>query len=119
MDTTIIDTIRKDTAVKADEDKARFDLIPADALYRVAYVFTHGAKKYKPHNWEKGLEWSRIYAAAQRHLNSFWIGYDVDVESGLHALAHAAADVLMLLHYVLAERGTDDRTFALEDSTND
>lgn len=97
-------------AVKDDYDKARFDLIPPQALRSVADAFTYGAKKYGDHNWESGIAWSRLYAAAERHLNSFWSGQGIDDESNLPHLAHAAANILMLLHEWFASEQYDDRT---------
>ena len=101
----------QDIATKADEEKIRMDLIPPRALRYVADVFTYGAKKYSAHNWEKGLDWSRLYAALQRHLTAFWAGEDWDVESHRHHLAHAACNCLMLLHEVLERPELDDRSY--------
>lgn len=58
---------------------ARFDLIPAFPLLRLAEHFGKGAKKYAEHQWRSGYEWSKSYSAIQRHLNAFWAGYDLDV----------------------------------------
>jgi len=52
---------------KYDNDKARFDLIPPGPLYQVAELFAMGAKKYDDRNWEKGLQWGRVFAAMMRH----------------------------------------------------
>ena len=96
-------------AVKDDDGKVRLDLLPVIPLVDVAKVYTYGAKKYNPHNWRKGLDWSRIYAALQRHLFKFWNGEDSDPESGLPHLAHAAFGVLTLLEYGRAHKELDDR----------
>ena len=83
-------------AYKKDEDKARFHLIPPESIKGVADVLTFGAKKYGERNWEKGLDSSRIFSAAQRHLWAWWSGEENDHESGLSHLHHAAANVMML-----------------------
>lgn len=77
----------------------RFDLLPTDALALIARHFGVGASKYADHNWRKGYEWSKNYAALQRHLNAYWGGEDVDAETGSLHLAAAGFHVLALLTY--------------------
>ena len=91
---------------KNDQGKLRYDLIPVWPLEQVADVMTYGAKTYGDHNWRQGLKYSKLYAAAQRHMNAFWQGGEEDEDSGLPHLAHAAANMLMLLEY--CHRGYDD-----------
>ena len=55
-----------EAARKFDEHKLRIDLIPASSVVALATVLTHGAEKYGDRNWERGLAWSRVYAAASR-----------------------------------------------------
>lgn len=100
-----------ESAIKYDESKTRFDLLPAHALERVACVYTYGASKYPAHNWRKGMEWSRVYAAIQRHLWAFWAGKNLDAESGLPHLAHAVFGCLSLLDYAVTCPENDDRRF--------
>jgi hypothetical protein len=56
----------------------RFDLIPTGPLAELAKHYGLGARKYASHQWRKGYEWSKSYAAIQRHLNDFWGGKDYD-----------------------------------------
>ena len=58
---------------------ARFDLIPSGALRALAEHYGRGAAKYDDNQWRKGYEWSKSYAALQRHLADFWEGKDYDV----------------------------------------
>lgn len=95
---------------KFDADKARFDLIPPGSLWAVAEIYTYGAGKYADRNWEKGLSWGRVFAAIMRHLWSFWRGEELDEESGLPHLAHAAWDCLALLEYGRTHPELDDRS---------
>ena len=95
--------------VKHDDGKARYDLLPPDALDAIAQVFTYGAAKYADRNWEGGMAWGRLFAAMMRHCWAFWRGEDVDPESGLPHLAHAGACVLMLLAYMQRGIGHDNR----------
>lgn len=55
-------------------------------------------------NWRRGYEWSKSYAAAQRHMTAFWDGETNDPESGEPHLAHAGFHVLAMLTW-LAEQG--------------
>lgn len=98
-----------DPAQKHDAGKPRLDLLPFDALEQVGAVLDYGAKKYAARNWEKGLAWGRLLGAALRHLGAWARGANLDAESGLPHLAHAACCVLMLLASVTRGIGTDDR----------
>lgn len=97
--------------VKHDQDKSRIDLIPPQAIKDIADVLTYGAKKYDAHNWRDngGLAYSRVYAAAQRHMLSFWDGQSLDEETGMSHLAHAACCIIFLMSYETEEDGNDDR----------
>jgi len=108
----------------------RYDLLPKEALDVIARVYAFGAEKYADHNWRKGYDWSKSYAALQRHLTSFWAGETHDRcgedceflsetgdhtcrnHSGLPHLGHAGFHVFALLTW-LAEQGEggqfDDR----------
>ena len=84
--------------LKFDSDKSRVDLIPPAILLDIGKVFTHGAKKYGEKNWHKGIHYSRLYAAALRHIFKFALGKTIDEESGLPTLAHAIANLMMLMN---------------------
>ena len=96
-------------AVKHDESKPRFDLIPPNAMYEIADIYTYGANKYGDRNWEKGMSWSRLYAAVQRHLNACHAGQELDEESTRAHLAHAATNLIFLLEYARTHEEFDDR----------
>lgn len=83
-------------ALKYDGEKPKMSLVPNLALEEVAKVMTYGAKKYAAYNWMNGFDWTRLTDAAMRHINAFNRGEDVDAESGLSHLAHAACCVMML-----------------------
>ncbi len=90
----------------------RYDLLPKPGLDAIARVFAFGAEKYASHNWRRGYEWGKSYAALQRHLTAFWEGETFDPESGLPHLGHAGFHILALLTW-LEEQGEagefDDR----------
>jgi len=85
--------------VKFDGEKARYDLLVPLALDQIAQVSAYGAKKYAERNFEKGMSWGRVFAAAMRHLWAFWRGEFLDPESKLPHLAHAAWNVMALMLY--------------------
>lgn len=83
---------------KDDAGKAPWHLIPWEALRDVALVLDFGAKKYGEDNWRKVPDArKRYFAAAHRHLVTWWLGETHDPETGLPHLAHAACCVLFLL----------------------
>ncbi len=86
--------------MKFDTGKAPLALLPSEALIEIAEVLGFGAEKYGPNNWRDDAdktEWSRSYSSLQRHLNAFWSGQDIDPESGLSHLAHAATQIVILM----------------------
>lgn len=96
-------------AIKFDDGKLPWTLVPWDAMMQVVAVLAHGADTYSARNWETGMTYSRLYAAADRHLRAAFCGQDHDIGpkgSGLLHLAHAAACVLFLLAYQV--RGIGD-----------
>jgi hypothetical protein len=97
------------SAIKHDAGKPRWDLLPFDFMDDVAAVLAYGAKKYADRNWEKGMAWGRLLRASIGHLASWARGIELDEESGLPHLAHAACSVLMLGALVKRKVGTDDR----------
>jgi hypothetical protein len=100
---------KQEPGKKNDHGKPRYDLLPCDVLEEITIIFTHGAEKYGEYNWTKGMSWSRLFAAAQRHQWSFWSGDDVDEESGRPHLTHAIVNLMFLLAYYKRGIGTKDR----------
>ena len=95
--------------VKFDKGKRRVDLVPTEAINALADILTAGAVKYGEHNWRHGMDWSRVYGAAQRHLLAFWGGDDIDDESGMPHLWHALTNIAFLVSYQAMSVGRDDR----------
>lgn len=85
--------------VKADTGKPMLDLISPAMMFEVGRVLTFGAQKYDPHNWRKGIKYSRLIAAALRHIFKWLAGHDKDDESGLSHLAHSVCCLMMLIEY--------------------
>ena len=55
----------------SQEGKSRADLISPFSLDRVGHWMAAGAKKYGTHNWQKGMNFSRVTASLFRHLLAF------------------------------------------------
>lgn len=100
-----------DAAMKLDEGKLRYDLIPPLALEELVKVYTFGATKYAARNWEQGMSWGRVFAAILRHAWAWFAGSDRDSETGIPHMAHAAWGCLALVEYGMTKRGTDDRPY--------
>lgn len=94
---------------KNDSEKIRLELIPTEVIWSLGKVLTFGAKKYDDRNWEKGIAWSRVYGALQRHLNAWWGGESKDEETGFSHLWHALCCIVFLVTYEIRGVGKDDR----------
>jgi hypothetical protein len=97
------------SALRYDSAKPRFDLIPPDALEDLAKLYEFGARKYSERNWEKGMDWGKCLAALMRHAWAWASGQDLDPESGLHHMTHAAWNALALVSYSKRQIGKDNR----------
>ena len=104
---------------KFDAGKVRIELVPPELLFSVATILTFGANKYADRNWEKGMNWGRVFGALMRHMWCWWGGKgpttksflfgDLDEETGLSHLAHAGCCIAFLIAYEERGVGKDDR----------
>ena len=85
--------------LKFDGKKTMHELVPPYAQEQYAKVLTFGAQKYAPHNWEKGIEWSRIIGAIKRHTLAIERGEDYDPETGLLHSAHLMCEAGFLTEF--------------------
>ncbi len=109
-----VDGMKQDMteAVKDDDGKLRYDLVPVEALEEIVKVLTFGAGKYKPRNWEKGFDYGRVYAALERHMKEWWKNPGaLDEDTKLSHLAHAGCCIFFLLTFEQRGMGKefDDR----------
>lgn len=88
---------------------ARYDLIPAAPLRELAEHFGRGAQKYADRNWERGIDWSKNFAALQRHAWAWWDGETNDSELGNNHLVAVAWHAFALLEYAMTHPELDDR----------
>ncbi len=94
---------------KFDTGKPRMGLIPREAKLLIAKVLTFGAEKYDAWNWAKGMKWSRLIDATQRHLDAWAEGENIDEETGLSHLGGALCSLVFLAVYEARGLGEDDR----------
>jgi hypothetical protein len=98
-----------DTGGQKGMKLARFSLIPARPLWKVAEHYGTGAAKYADRNWERGYPWSWSYDAIGRHLTSFWMGEDIDPETGSPHLAAVVFHAMALMEFNATHPEKDDR----------
>lgn len=88
----------------------RVDLIPPRPLLELSRAFARGAEKYDDFGYlSDSAEYRRYQAALMRHVLAWAGGEDTDEESGVHHLALAAANCIMLQELQLRGLGIDDR----------
>ncbi len=98
-----------DAGKKFDDAKPDMSLLSTVAITKIATVMTFGKKKYNAHNWRKGIVYSRLLAAALRHIFAYLGGETLDAESGQSHLAHASCCLMMLLEFESTRPELDDR----------
>lgn len=108
LDLTEVISVDEATGAKKGVKKARFSLIPADALWALAEHFGAGANKYGDRNWEKGYNWTKTLDALERHLNQMKMGEWRDVETGSAHIIAVAWHAFVLYVYKTRGLGTND-----------
>jgi len=100
----------KGSGARANKGKVSFSMVPFHLLIGCARVFMGGKLKYAEWNWSKGMKWSSCFDCTCRHLFKWWfLGEDIDTESGEHHLDHVLCNIFMLKHYTKAYTAGDDR----------
>lgn len=106
-------------ALRFDNDKLRFDLLPTEVVIELARAYSMGAIKYGDNNYRKGMAWNRCVRSAFSHFYKWLSGKAIDEETGCHHLALAAWNLLTLLYYEINKVGTDNRNkFNIDDNFN-
>ena len=72
-----INSDKKGTGARFNDGKPDLSLIPLETLADEARVWMYGERKYKRHNWMKGMNWSIPLACALRHLAAWQAGEDI------------------------------------------
>ncbi len=90
--------VKEDAGIKFDSEKLRYDLIDYNQIDKLAYILTHGARKYADNNWKSVKPFSdRYFAAIMRHLTAWRNGQIIDKESGKSHLDHAFCNLMFLM----------------------
>ena len=101
--------VTSDTGGSKGMKAAQASALDPVALWKLAEVAGMGAQKYSAHNYLAGYRWSLSVDALQRHVWLHQSGEDVDSESGLPHMAHAAWHALALVSFMERGLGDDDR----------
>ena len=83
---------------KHDEGKLRYSLLDFTFLKQIVKIREYGVKKYRdPEGWKKVPDAKQRYKEALlRHIFAWAEGEEVDPESGLPHLAHAACNIMFI-----------------------
>ncbi len=101
---------QKGSGARRNGGKISLSLVPFHLLAGCCRVFMGGKLKYTKWNWAKGMLWSSCFDCTLRHLFKWWyLGENIDPESGEHHLDHLICNILMLRHYVDNYKEGDDR----------
>lgn len=101
--------LEKSAGLKFDTGKPPLSLLSTEWLLEVARVLEYGKKKYAAHNWRKGIQFSRLLDAAQRHILAFNDGENLDQDTRLSHLAHASCCLMFLYETSIIKPDMDDR----------
>lgn len=104
-------TGKSSTTAKDDKGKPKLAFLPPRALVETAKALEHGAKKYGYEAYlDKPGTLGTWLSAALRHMNRTLQGQDVDEESQVSHIAHAASNLLIALELtLLGTEKFDDR----------
>ena len=80
--------------------KGRFDLIPFEAMMRLAVHFENGAVKYGDNNWQKGFPLRQFLDSAARHLYRYL--------GGCRAEDHLSAVAWNVMCFIWTEQAIRD-----------
>ena len=97
-------------AVKYDQGKPDFTLIPIEAMEMMAEGFAYGARKYTRSNYRlSSLHWTRLSAACLRHIYQWLFVSTLDEESGCNHISLALCSLAMLAFQIKRHPEADDR----------
>ena len=82
------------------DDKPRWDLLPLQEIEDIVKVYTAGAKKYAPNNWQKlDNGYQRYKAALFRHLLAYEKGERIDPDTKCMHLAQVVWNAVAILWF--------------------
>ena len=90
--------------------KAYTSVVPQPVIYELGLAMLEGALKYGRHNYRvDGVRASTYFDAANRHLDSWWEGEDIDPDSGISHITKAIACLAVVRDSMLLGNWVDDR----------
>lgn len=90
--------------------KVNLFLVPAASKIYQALAMEDGARKYGPYNWRQKKVLLSIYLSAlERHIEAFKDGEEVAGDSGIPHLAHAIANIGIIIDALESDCLIDDR----------
>lgn len=93
-------------------NKLPIHLFPSTAKAYGVMALLDGALKYGRANWrEAGVRASIYYDACNRHMDKWFEGQDIDIDSNLPHLAHALACITILIDATENGKLVDDRMY--------
>lgn len=98
-----------DAGSRYNADKLKWSYIHWPSMEELVKVMEHGATKYEPNNWKKGLHITEISESLLRHLFAFLEGENTDKESGESHLGHILCNAMFLNYMYKFKPEFDDR----------
>ncbi len=94
--------------------KAPASCVPQGVIAELGLAMMEGARKYGRHNYRvAGIIASVNYDAARGHMDAWWEGEDIDVDSKLSHVTKAIAALCVLRDGMMSGNWIDDRPPAL------
>ena len=96
----MVEKSMRELGMKYDEGKLLMHLVTPEFTEDVAKVLTFGAEKYEEDSWQSVPDGKKRYTAAMlRHLSAYRKGEEIDSESGLTHLSHAACNLMFIMWF--------------------
>jgi hypothetical protein len=86
-------------AMRANDGKTMWDLLPYEQLEEAVKVLEYGAKKYAAWNWQKPMPLNEIWACAMRHMVELSKKNMLDEETKCHHAGHVIANMLFYIYH--------------------
>lgn len=104
-------SVATDKALRFDNDKIRYELIPCEWEEELAKILTRGAKKYADDNWKNSVntkeheKWvKRCLGSLRRHLAAWQKGEQIDPELGTYHMGQVAWNALVIMWYGMRKK---------------
>lgn len=112
--TSEVRTVNAKTGGAKGSKLARISLIPPKCIWELGEHYGKGSLKYADRNWEKGYDWHLSYDAMMHHALQFWMGEDIDQETGSHHLIAVAWHAFCLRTFFETHPELDNRPAKVE-----